>query len=105
MDQGAEHLFYSAKSRISVGLFTLLSGLGTVWDILPVLLGIGASVLGIVVSLVVLKTTNKRSEQDTAKHELEMSILRVKRIRQLRGEVCKESTAFDGQSDSSSDNK
>ena len=87
VDHGIEHVFESTKSRLVAAGFSLASGLGAIWDILPTVFGLVSTGLAIVVSLVVLHTTMKRSRQETAKHQLEMSMLRVERNRQLREAV------------------
>ena len=78
-----QEIVISPKPAIAVAMSTTGTGMGTIFDLIPDDIGKLATVIGIILSSVLIYTHSRRMIMDAKKSKLELEILQDKRREQV----------------------
>ena len=78
-----QEIAVSPKPAIAVAMSTTGTGMGTIFDLIPDDIGKLATLIGIVLSSVLIYTHTRRMMMDSKKSKLELEILKEKRREQI----------------------
>ena len=82
-----QEVVISPKPAIAVAMSTTGTGMGTIFDLIPDDIGKLATLIGIVLSTVLIYTHSRRMMMDSKKSKLELEILQDKRREQVENAI------------------